>query len=79
MAKLKVVSRSEMEIMSCDVDKGKAHPVTGHDAPEGEWKFSPTLYLTSATFSESRFGCFIPGKRELVPFVQEARRASGPV
>ena len=35
VAKLKMVPRSEMEIMSCDVGKGKVHPVTGHDAPEG--------------------------------------------
>jgi hypothetical protein len=28
--------------------KGKVHPRTGHEAPEGEWKYSSTLSSTSA-------------------------------
>ena len=27
--------------------KGKGHPVTGHESPEGEWMYSSTLSLTS--------------------------------
>jgi hypothetical protein len=30
------------------VGKGKVHPGTGHKSPEGEYKYSSTLYLTSA-------------------------------
>jgi hypothetical protein len=26
--------------------KGKVHPRTGQESPEGEWKYSPTLSLT---------------------------------
>jgi hypothetical protein len=28
--------------------KGKGHPVTGHEVPEGEYRYSSTLSLTSA-------------------------------
>ena len=28
--------------------KGKVHPGTGHEGPEGEWMYSSTLSLTSA-------------------------------
>ena len=28
--------------------KGKGHPRTGHEGPEGEWRYSSTLSLTSA-------------------------------
>ena len=31
-----------------DKVKGKAHPITGHEGPEGEKRPSSTLYLTSA-------------------------------
>ena len=79
VAKLKMVPLSEMETMSCNAGKGKVHRVTGHDDPVGEWKYSTTLSLTLATLSEPRSGCFTPGKRELLTFVQEARWASGPV
>ena len=27
--------------------KGKVHPITDHEGPEGEWKYSFTLSLTS--------------------------------
>jgi hypothetical protein len=35
---------------SCDTIKckGKVHPRTGHEGPEGEQRYSPTLSLTSA-------------------------------
>ena len=29
-------------------DKGKFHPITGHEGPKGEKKYSSTLSLTSA-------------------------------
>jgi len=28
--------------------KGKVHPIIGHEGPEGEWRYSSTLSLTSA-------------------------------
>jgi len=28
--------------------KGKVHPITGYEYTEGEWRYSPTLSLTSA-------------------------------
>jgi len=32
----------------CESKKGKVHPRTGHEGPEGEWSYSSTLSLTSA-------------------------------
>ena len=29
--------------------KGKVHPRTGHEGPQGEWIYSSTLSLTSAS------------------------------
>ena len=26
----------------------EVHPITGHEGPEGEWRYSPTFSLTSA-------------------------------
>ena len=31
-----------------EIKKGKDHPRTGHEGPEGEYKYSSTLSLTSA-------------------------------
>ena len=28
--------------------KGKVHPIAGHEGPEGEYRYSSTLSLTSA-------------------------------
>ena len=28
--------------------KGKGYPITGHEGPEGEWKYSCALFLTSS-------------------------------
>ena len=28
--------------------KGKGHPITAHEGPDGEWSYSCTLFLTSA-------------------------------
>ena len=62
--------------------KGKFHPITGHEDPEGEQMFSCTLPSTSAIggvgCSKPRLGRFTPGN-DPVPIVQEAGWASGPV
>ena len=46
-----------------------------HEGPEGEWRYSPTLSLTSVLdgggWSAPRPGRFTPGK-DPVPIVQEA-------
>ena len=46
--------------------KGKGHPGTGHEGPEGQQRYSSTLSLTSALdgdgWSTPRFGRFTPGK-----------------
>jgi hypothetical protein len=50
----------------------KVHPKTGHEGPQGEWRYSSTLSLTSALdggeWSTSRLGRFTPGN-DPVPFV----------
>ena len=52
--------------------KGKGHPKTGREDPEGEYRYSSTLSLTSALhggeWSTSRPGRFTPGK-DTVPIV----------
>ena len=62
--------------------KGKGHPRTGHEGPEGEQMFSSTLPSTSALdgcgWSTPRLGRFTPGK-DPVPIVQEAWWAPGSV
>jgi len=51
--------------------KGKVHPITFHEGPEGEYSYSSTLSLTSALdeggWSEPRPGHFIPGKETRNP------------
>jgi hypothetical protein len=46
--------------------KGKIHPLTGHEGSEGEYRYSSTLSLTSALngggWLTSRPGRFTPGK-----------------
>ena len=46
--------------------KGKVRPRTGHEGPEGEWRYSSLLSLTSALDGGGcltpRPGRFIPGK-----------------
>jgi hypothetical protein len=46
--------------------KGKVHPRTGHEGPEGEYRYSSTLSLTLALdeggWSTPRPGRFTPGK-----------------
>jgi hypothetical protein len=49
------------------IHKGKGHPRTGHEGPEGEQMYSSTLSLTSALvgagWSTPRTGCFTPGNK----------------
>ena len=63
-------------------DKGKVHPRTGHEGPEGEYRYSSTLSLTLALDGSGwltpRLCRFTPGK-DPVPIVQEAGWATGPV
>jgi hypothetical protein len=62
--------------------KGKGHPRTGHEGPDGEKRYCCTLSLTSALdrggWSTRRPGRFTPGE-DPVPTDQEARWAPGPV
>ena len=55
--------------------KGKVHPTTIHEGPEGEYRYSSTHSLTSAIdgggWSTPRPGRFNPGN-DPVPIVQEA-------
>jgi hypothetical protein len=48
----KVLSHShvtpEISLAECSSGKGKAHPRTGHEGPEGELRYRSTLSLTSA-------------------------------
>ena len=52
--------------------RGKGHPRTGYEGPEGEQRYSSTLSLKSALdavgWSTPRLGRFTPGK-DLVPIV----------
>ena len=51
--------------------KGKVHPRTGHEGPEGEYRYSSTLSLSSALFrggwSTPRPGGLTPGKGTRYP------------
>jgi hypothetical protein len=59
--------------------KGKVHPVTGHEGPEREWKYSCTLPLTSTLhgigWSTPRPGRFTPPGKTLYLLY---RRLGGP-
>jgi hypothetical protein len=52
--------------------KAKIYSTIGHEGPEGEWRNSFTLSLTSALdgdeWSTPRPGCFTPGKKTRYPF-----------
>ena len=65
-----------------DKCKGKGHPTTGHEGPDGEQKYSSTLSLTTEVgggeWSAPRPGRFTP-KKDSVPIVQEAGWSPGPV
>jgi len=62
--------------------KCKFHPRNSHEGPEGEYKYSSTLTLTSALdgggWSTPRLGRFVPGK-DPIPIVQEGGWATRPV
>jgi hypothetical protein len=62
-----------------DVKKGKFHRKTGHEVPEGEWRYSSTLCLISALdgggWSMLCSDCFIPRKETQYPLY---RRLGGP-
>ena len=66
----------------CDIKgKGKDHPITGHEGPGGEQKYSSTLSLISVArwaWSTSRADRFTPGK-DPVNIVQKAGWAPGQV
>jgi len=61
---------------------GEVHPRTGHEGPEGEYRYSSTLYnngarrwwVVSATPQP-----FYPRERDAIPMVQEGVSAPGPV
>jgi len=60
--------------------KGKGHPTTGHEGPEGEWRYSSTLVLTSALDGVGGQGhdpAALPPGKEPIPVVQEAGGAPG--
>jgi hypothetical protein len=68
-------AESTCRVMYCleiSVLKGKVHPRTGHEGPEGEYMFSSTLSLTSVLdwggWSTPRLGRFTTGKNP-VPIV----------
>ena len=58
-------------------------PRTGHEGPEGQWRYGPTCYLTSALDSGGWFTqrpChFTPRRRDSVPILQDVGWAPGPV
>jgi len=61
--------------------KGKVHPRTGHEGPEGEYRYSSTVSLTSVLggcgWSAPRPDRFTPGK-DPVLMVLEGGWAPGP-
>jgi hypothetical protein len=64
--------------------KGKIHPRSSHEGPEGEYKYSSNLSLTSALdggggVHNATPRPLYPRERHAVPIVQEAHFAPGPV
>jgi hypothetical protein len=63
--------------------KGRIHPKTGHEVPDGRYTYSNSLALSLAVgeggWSTPHFGRFIPEKRDPVPIIQKAGWAPGPV
>jgi len=64
--------------------KAEGHPRTGHEVPEGEYRYSSTVSLTSAldggwvVNATPRPGRFTSGN-DPVPIVQEVGWTPGPV
>ena len=57
--------------------KGKAHPITDHEGPEVEKRYSATLSLTSALYAGGwtpRPYRFIPGKETRYPLYRRLGR-----
>ena len=54
----------------------KVHPITGHEGPEGQWRYTCTLYLSSVLDGVGG-KCHTPGN-DMVPIVQKAGFAPGP-
>ena len=46
--------------------KGKGHPITGHEGPEGETRYSPTISFGA------RWGSVVNATPRPAPIVQEA-------
>jgi hypothetical protein len=59
----------------------KAHPRTGHEGPEREWRYNSTLSLTSSldggVWSTPRPGRFTPGKETRYPLYRRLGRPQG--
>ena len=58
--------------------KGKFHPRTGHEGPEGEWRYSSTLSLTSeidGVRGQRHTSAALPPRKTWYPFY---RRLGGP-
>ena len=62
-------------------DKGKFHPRTGYEVPEGDWRYNPTLSLTSALvvgmWSTPRPDRFTPGKEFRFPLYRRPGGSQG--
>jgi len=59
-----------------------AHPVTGHEGPEGQWRYTSTLYLSlvlDGVGGQCHAPTTLPLGNDLVPIVQKAGLAPGPV
>jgi hypothetical protein len=55
----------------------KVHPITGHEGPEGQWRYTSTLYLCSVLVGVVGQR-HVPGN-DLVPIVLKAGFVPGPV
>jgi len=63
--------------------KGKGHPTTGHEFPEGEQSYSSNISLISTldvdVWSTPRPGCFIPSKETRFQYHKRLGGAPGTV
>ena len=71
---VKLHNKTYLHLYSYHKGKGKVHPRTGHEGPEGEQMYSSTLPSTLALdgggWSTPRPGRFTPGgKKNPVPIV----------
>lgn len=60
----------------------KAHPTTGHEGPQGQWRYTSTLYLSLAldgVGGQHHAPTTLPLGNDLVPIVQKAGLTPGPV